>query len=72
VGEIFTAAIKRSAASIILVHNHPSGDPSPSPEDVALTRSAVQAGKLLDIEVLDHLVIGTGKFASLKQLGMGF
>jgi DNA repair protein RadC len=72
VGELFRSAIQRSAASIILVHNHPSGDPNPSPEDVALTRSAVQAGKLLDIEVLDHLVIGTGKFVSLKQLGMGF
>jgi len=58
IGELFRLAIQRNAASIILAHNHPSGDPTPSAEDVALTRGAVQAGKLLDIEVLDHLVIG--------------
>ena len=72
VGELFRAAIQRSAASIILVHNHPSGDPSPSPEDTVLTRMAVQAGKLMDIEVLDHLVIGRGSFVSLKEKGLGF
>lgn len=72
VAELFKAAIQRNAASIILVHNHPSGDPTPSPEDAALTRTAVQAGKLLDIEVLDHLVIGRGRFVSLKERGLGF
>ena len=72
VGELFHAAIQRSAASLILAHNHPSGDPTPSPEDVALTRSVVQAGKLLDIEVLDHLVIGYGQFVSMKEKGLGF
>jgi len=72
IGEIFRAAIHRTAASIILVHNHPSGDPSPSPEDIALTRGVIQAGKLLDIDVLDHLVIGYGKFISLKEKGLGF
>jgi len=72
VGELFRAAIQRSAASIILVHNHPSGDPSPSPEDVALTRSVVEAGKLMDIEVLDHLVIGHGRFVSMKEKSLGF
>ncbi len=72
IAELFRAAIQRSAASIILVHNHPSGDPSPSPEDTALTRAAVQAGKLMDIEVLDHLVIGHGKFVSMKEKGLGF
>jgi DNA repair protein RadC len=72
VGELFRAAIQRSAASIILAHNHPSGDPSPSPEDVNLTRTAVQAGKLLDIEVLDHIVIGRNRFVSLKEKGLGF
>jgi len=72
VGELFREAIQRSAASIILVHNHPSGDPSPSPEDTVLTRSVVQAGKLLDIEVLDHLVIGQGSFVSMKEKGLGF
>lgn len=72
VGELFRDAIQLSAASIILVHNHPSGDPTPSPEDAALTRAAVNAGKLLDIEVLDHLVIGQGCFISLKDKGLGF
>ncbi len=72
VGELFRAAILRNAASVIIVHNHPSGDPTPSPEDVALTRAVVQAGRLLDIQVLDHLVIGHGRFRSLKELGLGF
>jgi DNA repair protein RadC len=72
VGELFRDAIRRNAAAIIVVHNHPSGDPSPSPDDVALTRAIVQAGKLLDVEVLDHLVIGHGRFVSLKERGLGF
>jgi DNA repair protein RadC len=72
VGELFRSAIQRNAAGIILVHNHPSGDPTPSPEDIALTRSVLQAGKLLDIELLDHLVIGQGRFVSLKERGQGF
>lgn len=72
VGELFKGAIIRNAASIILAHNHPSGDPTPSPEDVALTRSVVQAGKLMDIEVLDHLVIGNARFVSMKEKGLGF
>ena len=72
VGELFKAAIRRNAAAIIVVHNHPSGDPSPSPDDVAMTRAIVQAGKLLDIDVLDHLVIGRGRFVSLKERGLGF
>ncbi len=72
VGELFKEAIRRNCASIIIIHNHPSGDPSPSPEDITLTRAAVQAGKLLDVEVLDHIVIGRGKFVSLKERGLGF
>lgn len=72
VGEIFKPAIQRNSASLIVLHNHPSGDPTPSPEDVSLTRSIVQAGKLLDIEVLDHLIIGQGKWVSLKERGLGF
>lgn len=72
VGELFKGAIVRNAASIILAHNHPSGDPTPSPEDVALTRSVIQAGKLMDIEVLDHLVIGNARFVSMKEKGLGF
>lgn len=72
VGEVFKPAVRRNIASIIVVHNHPSGDPTPSPDDVAVTRAIVEAGKLLDIEVLDHLVIGQGKFVSLKERGLGF
>lgn len=73
VGELFRAAIQHNAASILIVHNHPSGDPAPSPEDVSLTRAVVEAGKLLDISVLDHLVIGSGgRFVSLKERGLGF
>jgi len=72
VGELFKPAIQRMSAAIILVHNHPSGDPTPSPDDVAVTRAVVQAGKLLDIDTLDHLVIGRGRFVSLKERGLGF
>lgn len=73
IGELFKTAVRINATGVILIHNHPSGDPSPSPEDVALTRAAIQAGKLLDIEVLDHIVIGQGqKFVSLKEKGLGF
>ncbi len=71
-GEVFREAVKINAAGIIVVHNHPSGDPSPSPEDVAVTRALVEAGKLLDVAVLDHLVIGHQRFVSLKERGLGF
>jgi len=72
VAELFKPAIQRMSAAIILVHNHPSGDPTPSPDDVAVTRAVVQAGRLLDIDTLDHLVIGRGRFVSLKERGLGF
>ena len=72
VGEVFKSAIRRNLASIIVLHNHPSGDPTPSPDDINLTRAIVEAGKLLDIEVLDHLVVGGNKFVSLKQRNLGF
>jgi len=72
VGEVFRAAVGRLASAIVVVHNHPSGDPTPSPDDVAVTRAIVQAGKLLDVEVLDHLVIGQGRWVSLKERGLGF
>jgi DNA repair protein RadC len=72
IGELFKLAVQLNAAHIIVAHNHPSGDPTPSPEDIAITRSIVQAGKLMDIEVLDHLIIGGMKFVSLKQRGLGF
>jgi DNA repair protein RadC len=72
VGELFREAVRANAAALIVAHNHPSGDPTPSPEDVAMTRTLVEAGKLLDIEVLDHLVIGKGRWVSLKAQGLGF
>jgi len=72
VSEVFRQAIVDNSLSIIVAHNHPSGDPTPSPDDVALTRGIVQAGKLLDIDVLDHLVIGNCKYVSLKERGLGF
>jgi DNA repair protein RadC len=72
VGELFKPVIQRDAVSLIVLHNHPSGDPTPSPDDIALTRAIVQAGKLLDIDVLDHLVIGQGRFTSMKERGLGF
>ena len=71
--EVFRPAIRQNCPSIIVVHNHPSGDPTPSPEDVAVTQQLVEAGKLLDIEMLDHIVIGSGnRFVSLKERGLGF
>lgn len=68
--ELFKNAVKRSAAALILVHNHPSGDPSPSREDIEVTRRLMEAGKLLGIEVLDHVVIGDLKYVSLKEEGV--
>lgn len=72
VGEIYKEAIRLNSAAIIVIHNHPSGQPGPSPEDVTVTREIVAAGKLLDIECLDHLIIGQGKYESLRRLGLGF
>jgi DNA repair protein RadC len=72
VGELFREAIKQNCAAVIVVHNHPSGDPTPSPEDVAVTELISQAGKLLDIDVLDHLIIGCQRYVSLKERGLGF
>ena len=72
VGELFKEAIRNNASAIVVVHNHPSGDPTPSPDDIAVTRAIVQSGKLLDVDVLDHLVIGQGKWVSLKERGLGF
>jgi len=70
--EVFRGAIRRNCASIIVAHNHPSGDPNPSPEDVALTRRLVQAGKLLEVEVLDHFIIGDQRYISLRERALGF
>ena len=67
--EVYRAAIRRSSASILCAHNHPSGDPTPSPEDIALTRRLSEAGELLGVELLDHLVIGDNRYTSLKETG---
>jgi len=72
VAEIFRDAVKRNCAAVIVAHNHPSGDPSPSPEDVEVTRQLIAAGKLLSIELLDHLIIGQQRFVSLRERGLGF
>ena len=72
VGELFKSAVRRGATAVIVVHNHPSGDPTPSPDDVAVPRAFVQAGKLQDVEVLDHLVIGQAGHVSMKERGLGF
>jgi DNA repair protein RadC len=72
IGEVFRGAIRRHCAAIIVAHNHPSGDPAPSPEDVTLTRRLVEAGQLVEVDMLDHVVIGRGRFMSLRERGMGF
>ena len=64
--------MRQNATAIVAVHNHPSGDPTPSAADVALTGELVRAGELLDIDLLDHLIIGQGRWVSLKRLGLGF
>jgi len=72
IAEVFTAAIRQKAAAIIVAHNHPSGDPAPSPEDIQLTTAIRQAGDLLDIKLLDHLIVGGQEYVSLKQRRLGF
>lgn len=72
IGELFKDAVRQHGVAIILMHNHPSGDPTPSSADVAVTADAVRAGELLNIEVLDHLIIGRGRHVSLRRLGLGF
>ena len=72
VAEVFRQAIKDNAVAIVVAHNHPSGDPTPSPEDVRVTEQIVRAGEVLDIEVLDHLIIGKQRHVSLKERGLGF
>lgn len=70
--EVFRVAIRSNAASIIIAHNHPSGDPTPSAEDIAVTKALADAGKLLDIELLDHIVVGQNRYVSLKERGLAF
>ena len=71
-GELFREAVRNNAAAMIIAHNHPSSDPSPSPEDVAVTREVVKSGKLLDVDVMDHLILGGNRWVSLKERGLGF
>lgn len=70
--EVFRPAIRRNATAVILAHNHPSGDPAPSADDVGLTRRLVAAGRIIGIDVLDHLIVGDGCFVSMRRLGAGF
>lgn len=72
IAEVFKPAIRINAPAILVAHNHPSGDVTPSPEDVAVTRQLVEAGRLLDVEVLDHLIIGRGQWLSLRERRLGF
>lgn len=72
IAEVIRPAVRLNAPAMIVAHNHPTGDPSPSPEDVALTRELIEAAKMLDIEVLDHLVIGQGRYVSMKERGLAF
>jgi DNA repair protein RadC len=72
IGEVFKEAIRTNSAAVIVAHNHPSGDPAPSAEDVRVTKSLVQAGKLLDVDVLDHIVVSQSRYVSLKERGLGF
>ncbi len=67
--EVFVEAIRHGAASLIVAHNHPSGDPAPSPEDIAVTRRLAEAGELLGIELLDHIILGDSRWSSLKEKG---
>lgn len=72
VGELFCEAVRRQATGILICHNHPSGDPTPSPDDLRLTAEALAAGRLLDIALLDHVVIGGGTWVSLRDRGVAF
>ena len=72
IGELFREAIRQNAPAVILVHNHPSGDPTPSSEDIAMTRQAIEAGALLDVDVLDHVILAHGRFESLKTQKLAF
>lgn len=72
IAEMFREAVRATAPAIVVLHNHPSGDPAPSAADVQMTKMLVEAGKLLDIEVYDHLVIGGGRYVSMRSMRLGF
>ena len=71
IAELFTEAVRRNASGILLAHNHPSGDPSPSADDIRTTKDAAAAGRLLGIEVVDHVIFGAGRWISLRRAGPG-
>jgi DNA repair protein RadC len=68
--ELYREAIRHSSAALIVAHNHPSGDPTPSPEDIATTKRLVEVGRIVGIELLDHVILGDGRFVSLKERGL--
>lgn len=70
IAEVFRTAIRLNASAIVMAHNHPSGDPRPSPDDISLARTVKQAGDLLGVQVLDSIVLGKGRFCSMKSEGM--
>jgi len=72
VGELFRFAVRVNAASIMLAHNHPSGDPTPSPDDLHLTAAVLAAGRMLDIQLLDHIIVGDDAYTSLRDRGINF
>jgi DNA repair protein RadC len=72
IGELFRDAVRQNAPALILVHNHPSGDPTPSGEDIAMTKKAIDAGELLDVDVLDHIILAQGSFQSMKSRRAAF
>lgn len=72
IAEVFKEAVRKNCSSVILFHNHPSGDPDPSNDDIAVTRGIVQAGKILEVEVLDHIIIGNNRWYSMKEKGQVF
>jgi DNA repair protein RadC len=72
IAELFRDAVRLNAAALILVHNHPSGDPTPSPDDLRLTAETLAAGRLLDIQLLDHLIVAGDGFVSLRDRGVAF
>ena len=72
VAEVFREAVRQNAAAIAVAHNHPSGDPAPSPDDIRFTEAIVEAGRLIEVDVLDHLVFGHGRYVSLRERRLGF
>jgi len=69
--EVFREAVKQNSPSIIILHNHPSGDPTPSEDDIEITKELLKAGRILNINLLDHIIVGRGKFVSLRERGIG-